>query len=202
VAPSETGVARWLAAARAGSKEALGQLFEACRGYLLLIARQELDADLQAKGSASDLLQETFLEAQRDFAAFRGQSEEALLGWLRQLLLNNVHDFRRRYQTAGKRQTVREMSLDAAGAAGQLRVLSSADSSSPSAKAMRSEKAASVREALARLPEDYRRVLLLRYQEEKSFEEIGVAMQRSANAARKLWLRALERIEQELETSP
>jgi hypothetical protein len=36
----------WLAAARGGSREALGQLLEACRGYLLLIAQRELDPDL------------------------------------------------------------------------------------------------------------------------------------------------------------
>src|SRR4051812_46159075 len=58
--------------ARAGSHEALGQLLDGCRGYLLRIARDELDPRLQAKGGASDLVQETFLEAQRDFAAFTG----------------------------------------------------------------------------------------------------------------------------------
>jgi hypothetical protein len=35
-------------------------------------------------------------------------------------------------------------------------------------------------------------VLLLRYQEARSFEEIGTLMERSGNAARKLWLRALD----------
>src|SRR5262249_25191343 len=55
-------VAARLNAARAGSAQALGEALEACRGYLLQIARQELDADLQAKGGASDLVQETFLK--------------------------------------------------------------------------------------------------------------------------------------------
>ena len=49
-------VARWLAQARAGSQEALGQALEACRGYLLLVARREMGADLQAKGGESDLV--------------------------------------------------------------------------------------------------------------------------------------------------
>jgi RNA polymerase sigma-70 factor (ECF subfamily) len=50
------------------------------------------------------------------------------------------------------------------------------------------------------LPDDYRRVIELRYLEEQSFEEIGARMQRSADAARKLWARAVERLQQELES--
>ncbi len=52
--------------------------------------------------------------------------------------------------------------------------------------------------ALGRLPEDYRRVMLLRYQKEMTFAEIGREMRRSADAARMLWTRALERLKQEL----
>jgi RNA polymerase sigma-70 factor (ECF subfamily) len=52
-------VAPWLAEAPGGDMEALGQALEACRGYLLSIAQQELDPELWAKGGASDLVQET-----------------------------------------------------------------------------------------------------------------------------------------------
>jgi hypothetical protein len=68
-----------LAAARRGSREALGQSLEACRRYLLAIADRQLDQDLQAKGGASDLVQETFLEAQRDFGQFHGPSPDELI---------------------------------------------------------------------------------------------------------------------------
>jgi hypothetical protein len=43
--------AQWLLAARAGSRDALGEALEACRGYLLLPAQEELDPALQAKKS-------------------------------------------------------------------------------------------------------------------------------------------------------
>ena len=88
--------AQRLAAARAGSREALGQVLQACRGYLLLLAERELDPDLQTKGGASDLVQETFLEAQKDFANFQGNSEGELRAWLRQILLHNLANFTRR----------------------------------------------------------------------------------------------------------
>src|SRR5262245_32059626 len=104
-------VARRLTAARAGSREALGQALEACRGYLLTVAQRELDPLLQAKGGASDLVQQTLAEAVRDFARFDGNSEAALLQWLRRLLLNNLADFTRQYRQTGKRACGREVAL-------------------------------------------------------------------------------------------
>jgi len=55
--------------------------------------------------------------------------------------------------------------------------------------------------ALKRLPEDHHEVIWLRRHEQRSFEEIAVRLGTEA-AARKLWLRALERLEQEREPSP
>src|SRR5437660_11206754 len=105
-------IARWLATARAGAPDALGQALEACRGYLLMIAQQELDPELRAKGGASDLVQETFLKAHRHFAQFHGAAEEELLAWLRRMLLNNLTDFRRLYCETQKRHASREVSLE------------------------------------------------------------------------------------------
>ena len=71
---------------------------ESCRDYLHLIATRGLDADLAAKGGASDLVQETLLGAYRDFGAFHGRSREELLAWLRKILQNNLAVHRRRYR--------------------------------------------------------------------------------------------------------
>jgi RNA polymerase sigma-70 factor (ECF subfamily) len=188
-----------LPAARAGSREALGQVLEACRAYLLRIANEGVPADVQAKGGASDLVQETFLEAHRDFARFQGNTEAELLAWLRCLLLNNVSNFARGYRATGKRQVGREVPLaggdsSTAGGAGFV-----ANTSSPSMEAMAREKAEAVARALERLPEDYRRVITLRNQERREFDEIGRLMERSADAARRLWSRAIERLQHELD---
>ncbi len=80
----------WLEEARDGSPEAMGRLLEDYRQYLLLVAQRELDPALRAKGGASDLVQETFLEAQRDFPQFTGTRDDELRVWLRRLLLNNL----------------------------------------------------------------------------------------------------------------
>ena len=57
-------------------------------------------------------------------------------------------------------------------------------------------------EALGRLSDVYRQVITWRYQEERSFEEIGQLLRRSPEAARKLWARAIERLQEELEALP
>lgn len=199
MAQPERDASEYLPAARAGSREALGQALEICRGYLLHVANQGLEADLRAKGGASDLVQETFLEAQRDFGCFQGSSEQELLAWLRQLLLHNVANFSRRYRGTEKRQVGREVELhESESPTGRAAGLTM-DTPSPSAEAMAREQAEKIQQALERLPEDYRRVIVLRNQDRRSFEGIGQVMERSAEAARRLWSRAIEKLQRELE---
>jgi RNA polymerase sigma-70 factor (ECF subfamily) len=187
---------RWLPAARAGSAEALGQALEACRRYLLGIAERELDPALRAKEGASALVQETFVDAQRLFDRFQGRSEAELLAWLRQLLLHNLDDLRKRYQGTGKRELGREVPLQPGSTADGPQV--AAGGATPSQVVGQAEEAEAVRRAVARLPEDYQKVLTWRYQDDLSFEEIGQRLGRTANAARKLWLRAVQQLKQAL----
>jgi RNA polymerase sigma-70 factor (ECF subfamily) len=186
-----------LAAARGGSADALGRALEACRAYLTLVAERELDPALRAKGGASDLVQQTFLEAQQDFDRFAGSSADELRAWLRQLLLHNLANFARRYRQSRKRRLDREAAVGSGGWADL-----PADTPSPSGKAAARERDEALERALARLPDDYRLVLVLRYQERCRFEEIARRMGRTANAVRKLWGRAIERLQAELEVPP
>ena len=194
--------AHWLSAARAGSPEALGQALEACRDYLLRIAQGELGSDLQAKGGASDLVQGTMLDAIRGFAHFQGNTQAELLQWLRRLLLNNLADFTRQYRDTAKRQIGQEVRLEGGDSSAERGGGLAAAWPSPSGEAMAHEQAEAIRRAVERLPDDYRRVIVLRYQEERSFEEIGALLGLTANAARKLLLRAVERVQRELEAPP
>jgi RNA polymerase sigma-70 factor (ECF subfamily) len=188
-----------LAHARAGSRGALGEALEACRAYLLLIAEEELDHELRGKGGASDLVQETFLEAQRDFARFQGTTPEEWRAWLRRLLLNNLADFTRRYRATAKRGAAREVPLDDSG--GPAEDLEGGDTPA-SDRAVAREETEEFHAALARLPDEYRQVIFLRYQEQLSFEEVGGRLGRTPNAARLLWLRAIERLKKEMGTPP
>ncbi len=193
---------RHLAAARAGSQEALGEALEACRRYLLLVAQRELDPELQAKGGASDLVQEAFLEAQREFVRFQGTSDAELRAWLRRLLLHQLGHFARRYRDTGKREVAREIRLQDGNSESQPALELAGSSATPSGQAMAHEEEQALHDALARLPEDYRHVITLRFGEERSFEEIGRLLNRSAEAARKLWVRAMHRLREEWKGPP
>src|SRR5207245_87574 len=107
-------------------------------------------------------------------------------------------DFTRLYRATDKRQVGREVMLDA-GDSGAPKGEPAGDTPTPSNEAMEQEQAQAIRQALERLPEDYRLVIRYRYEEERSFEDIGRLMSLSPNAARKLWLRAIKRLRQESE---
>jgi RNA polymerase sigma-70 factor (ECF subfamily) len=183
--------------ARAGDAEVLGRALESCRDYLLMVADRGLDADLMAKGGASDLVQDTLLGAYRDFTRFHGRSRDELLAWLRTILRNNLAVFRRRYRGTGKRRVALEVPLEATSSGVPPAVLT-CDAMTPGALAARREQTAALMVALGRIPEDYRRVVLWHQYDRLTFQEIGRRLDRSAEAARKLWSRALIRLTEEL----
>lgn len=193
---SSIGFDRSLALARHGSFSALGQLLDDYRDYLLHVARHELRADLAAKVAPSDLVQETFLRAAKEFEGFRGTDEAQLRHWLRQILIYNLRDAVKRYYNTQKRAASREIPLETILPANYPRGLECQGDASSLVR--RAETRHLVREILVRLPHDYRRVIELRSLEELSFEDVGLALDRSAEAARRLWARAIQRFALEL----
>jgi len=190
---------RLLRLARAEDGTALGQLLELYRGYLALLARLQIGRRLQGKVDAADLVQETFLEAHRDFAQFRGTTEATLLAWLRQVLARNLANLVRRYGT--QRREVRLERALAVELDESSRVLDqglAAPGSSPSHQAARREQAVLLADALDQLPADYREVLILRHLEGLSFPEVARRMGRSLDSVDKLWARALARLRRSL----
>lgn len=182
-----------LRAAKNGCRRSLGELLDACRTYLLSVAHHSLPKSLQPKVGASDLVQDTALEAQRDFAAFEGDQLEDLLAWMRRILINNVSNVIRSFEQTDKRDVSREISLSESiitpASPLQRSSLSPLD---------RMEMQERIENALSRLPDDMRRAIVLRNREHMPFKEIGSQMGRSADAARKLWARAVERMQREL----
>src|SRR5262245_31391716 len=126
--------------ARTGSNEALGRLLDGCRGYLLRIAGDDLDPRLQAKGGASDIVQETFLEAHRDFGEFTGDSEQELLAWLRHRLRFKVSKFIRSYRQTAKRASALEVPLEDGGSRSAAGPVLAAGQLSPSERALADER--------------------------------------------------------------
>jgi RNA polymerase sigma-70 factor, ECF subfamily len=188
-----------LESARRGSNESLGKTLEICRQYLLLVANRELDNQLQAKGGGSDLVQETFFEAQRDFDKFSGSTQDEMLAWLRRILLHNIHNFRRFWET-DKRNAGVEIPIQENNSSDMGPELPSPDQT-PSQVAIKKERIDAVDAAMAQLPDEYRQVIMFRNQQHLSFEEISSKLGRTADAARKLWARAVEKLNAELGTT-
>jgi RNA polymerase sigma-70 factor, ECF subfamily len=186
--------------ARAGDGPALGQLLELYRHYLALLARLQVGRRLQAKVDVSDVVQEAFLKAHRHFAQFRGHTEGELAGWLRQILLTHLVNLVRHHQGSQRRDLRRERDLAAEldRSSRDLDRALFAGLSTPSQQAVRREQAVLLADALGRLPDDYREVIILRHLEGLTFPQVAQCMGRSADSVDKLWVRALARLRRSL----
>jgi RNA polymerase sigma-70 factor (ECF subfamily) len=193
-----------LAGARTGVPESLGRLLQLYGNYLRLLASTQLDRKLQARCSPSDVVQETFFEAHRDFSQFRGQTEPELLAWLRQILVNNLSRLVEKHILAQKRDVRREISLDGIKVAlerssARLGSVLADGGPSPSSNAQHHEYMIILADQLAELPPDYREVIVLRHLQGLPFGEVAQRMDRSSGAVRMLWLRAIQQLRQLLE---
>jgi len=184
-----------LAAARAGDRTARDRLFADCREYLCLAARARVESWLRAKADASDLVQQTLLEAHRGFEQFHGASEAEFLAWLRRILDHNAADLVRRYHAAGKRQVGREVPLGGGGSTSSSGGMDpAAPDDSPSALAVKREGDLALAAALTQLAPDYREVIMLRNLQRLPFDEVAERMKRSRPAAQMLWMRAMQKL--------
>src|SRR5579883_1396053 len=185
-----------LTLAKAGDGPALGRLLELYRNYLTLLVRVQIGKRLQGKVDSGDLLQETYLEAHRDIGRFRGNSEREFLYWLRQILVTVLANQVRHYWGTKRRDVrlERELADDLDRSSCALDRAFVAEQSSPSHQAARREQSVLLADALGKLPEDYREVIILRQLEDLSFREVAQRMGRSEDSVKNLWARALAKL--------
>ena len=187
-----------LAEARSGSAEDRDRLFGLCKRYLEVIARSHVESWLRAKVDASDIVQQTMLEAHRDFDRFTGQTSGEWLAWLRKILTRNAADFVRRYRTAAKRNAAREVPLGGLRPADSQQIgppEPAALDPSPSQQVMRRDEELRLALALNQLSPDHREVIMLRNLQRLPFDEVAQRMNRSRPAAQMLWGRAIQRLQ-------
>ena len=186
--------------ARQGNVECRDRLFELCRGYLGFAARAQVESWLRVKVDSSDLVQQTMLEAHRDFDRFQGRSEQEWLAWLRKILAHNVADFIRHYRGTAKRQVRREIPFrDPAASNAFGAPESAAPDATPSQELARLDDELRVTTALAALSPDYQEVIMLRNLQRLSFNEVAQQMERSRPAVQMLWMRAIKKLQETLE---
>lgn len=192
----EPNVAELIRRTQEGEADCRERLFALCRSYLGFAARAQVESWLKVKVDASDLVQQTMLEAHRDFDRFQGNSERQLLAWLRKILLHNVADFVRHYRGTAKRGARREVPFRASGDTGPLAGAPepAARDGTPSQEFVRRDNELRLVAALDRLPPDYQEVILLRNLQRLPFNEVAERMGRSRPAVQMLWKRAIDKL--------
>ncbi len=172
---------------------------ERFRSYLLLLARMKLDRKLRGKLDASDVVQQTLLEAHQALASFRGDDRGAQAAWLRQILARNLGNAVRDL-TRAKRDVRKERALktDLDASASQLEGWLADGQSSASQKMERQERSLQLAEALAQLPETQRDAVVLRHFQGLALAEIAEQLGCTTAAVAGLLQRGLKNLRKSL----
>jgi RNA polymerase sigma-70 factor (ECF subfamily) len=185
--------------ARRGDREALGRLLEAQRASLHHLAERQLYGRIAVRMDASDIIQQTFLEAHRSFGQFAGQDAQQLVVWLEGILDHKIAGAIRDHALLQKRNVQRERSLDDShGGMASLKQQLDAGLSSPSQKAIRGEQEQLLMQALSVLPDDQREAVRLRHLEGWALADIARHLGRSPAAAAGLIKRGMQALRGQL----
>lgn len=182
--------------ARQSNQAALGLLLERYRNYLTVLARLQIGRRLQRKFDPADVVQEAFLQAHHKFSQFKGLREAELVAWMRQILASRLAKLVRHYCGTRGRDLRLEVELvdDLNRSSCVLELGMTSPANSPSAEAARREQAVVLSDALERLPEDYREVILLHQFQDFALPDVAQSMGRSLDSVKNLWIRALARL--------
>lgn len=195
---SETNWEAQIEAARRGDREALNSVFDELRGYFRRQAEQRLDVKLSVKASPSDLVQETFLRAYEGIGEFEGKTRGELIAWVHGILRHRLLTAQRQFRGSSKRDLAREgINSDCeVGVTGCM----APSQSSPSRRAIAKEDAERLSAELKQLPERQEQVIRLRNELHLSFDEVAQVMDCTADAAQKLWARAVKQLSSRLKS--
>lgn len=155
--------------------------------------RLRMGGALRAREQSIDVVQSICREVLEDRGKVEYQGEGQLVSWLLTAATNKLRE-RARFHGRQKRDAEREQVVD--------RVDSSVYASlvTPSQDVLRAERIEALEQALQRLPEDYREVIVLARIVGLSHAEISARMGKEGSATRNLLGRALTRLAEELGT--
>jgi len=165
-----------LHAALDGQDEARGALLERLRPRIVLWAATRMSPALRAKVEPDDVAQEVLLAVHRSLDGFDSRNQPAFFGWLFKVAENRIRDLVDHFG-AKKRQTPDPVSFS---------------QTSPSMAARRQEQVERIAQAVEALPPDYREVIRLRRFQELECRQVAELMDRSENAVRVLYCRAVK----------
>jgi len=188
--------------ARAGDADAVNELLIRNRHRLRKMVGVRLDARLAARVDPSDVVQETLLEAHRQFPEYLRTLPVPIYPWLRGLALRKLIRVQREHLGAQKRSVRREETLVPLLSEDSVAILARrlfSKDSGPAGRVVRAEQQARVRESLTRLDSLDRELLIMHYMEQLSIGEIGSVLAIGESAVKMRHLRALRRLRALLE---
>lgn len=180
---------------RAGEQTAFRELFGRYRAAALARIRHKLPVAMRRKVDPEDILQDAYLVAAQRLPEFEGRHSGSFGRWLAQIVEFKVRETLRFYLDASKRNVRKEQSR---GARADTRHFQ-ANRTSPSQAVMAGEFRDRAKLAMERLPEDYRFVLRLVQVEDLSLGQAAARLDRSYEATKKLYGRAVARFKTLLE---
>jgi len=192
--------------AERGDGAAVNRLLERHRAALRRAIQVRLDRAIERRVDASDIVQEVLLEASRRLPEYLRNAAMPFPLWLRQIARDHLIDAHRRHRVAERRTVDREQPIAAAAFLDHSSLALAAElrdhELTPAAAAMRQELELRFHSMLQQLDEEDREVLLMRYFEKLSNQEVAQALGLSEAAAGMRHLRALRRLRSLLNEAP
>src|SRR5215207_3468203 len=204
--PAETDaeIAALVARLRVGDAAALAELFDKHREKLRRMVQLRLDHRLAGRVSASDVLQEAYIDAVKRIDHYFAKPDQSFFGWLRLVVGQRLADVHREH-LAQKRDAGQEVPINRGAPGADSACLAACllgDGTSPSHAAARTESFGRLEEALNQMDPLDREVLALLHFEEMSNAETAAILGIQTAAASKRYVRALVKLRQILEGIP
>jgi RNA polymerase sigma-70 factor (ECF subfamily) len=180
-----------------GDPDARDGLLARHRDRLRTMIAWRIDRRLAARVDPSDVAQEVLLEASAKLDRYLRERPLPFFPWLRALAGERLALLQRSHVRAQRRSVLREeagvLNLPDESAA-ELAARLVTSSTSPTQRALQQERRQRVRQALGRLPQPDREVLVLRNLEQLSVADTADVLRISGGAVKLRHLRALERL--------
>ncbi len=194
--PQDADTEKLLERAGAGDRSAREELLAKYRGRLRKMVAVRMDDRLGARVDPSDVVQEALMAASERLPDYLAHPTLPFYLWLRRIAWERLVDLHRRHLWADRRSVFREEPLGVSGdSASQLAGRLFAGGTGPLKRLLRAELVARVRAAVERLAGGDREILLLRHLEQLKLADCALVLQISHTAAKKRYLRALERLQ-------
>ncbi|HET6880364.1 MAG TPA: sigma-70 family RNA polymerase sigma factor [Pirellulales bacterium] len=183
------------AEAQLSSSWSLGSL----RPWLKIVAERELPACLRGRVEASDIVQQTLLDAWRGLGGFRGKTQAERLAWLRAILRRVVlQQGRSRLGTEKRGRGSERLQSELALTESRIESLAGGDRPTPAEQAATNEASLLLARAIESLSPDDQQLIRLRHFEQLSHEAIAVQLGCSPATVRMRWVRALRKLRDQL----